>query len=69
MDITQVSYQITEAESGVCLKIWEPATKPQAAQPYSFMANYTVKSVLEAQRILQRYCGTGINVVLQQVGT
>jgi len=67
MNVTKVSYQIIEENEGVCLKIWEPPTDHQAPQPYSFMANYTVSSILEAQRILQRYCGTGVNVVLQQV--
>ncbi|MEO0540572.1 MAG: hypothetical protein AAFZ80_06875 [Cyanobacteria bacterium P01_A01_bin.105] len=66
MNVTQVNYEITEVKEGVYLKIWEPADSGRATQPYSFMANYTLNTVMEAQSVLQRYCSTGINVVLQQ---
>ena len=70
MSTHQVKYQITHGEDSVNLKIWElPAQPNKRLRPYSFMANYTVKTTSEAERILCRYFAEDSDLVMEQAST
>ena len=56
METQNVVFEITQSRRGINVKIWEPAPMDQEHhRPFSFVANYRVKSVVEAREILKEY--------------
>jgi hypothetical protein len=56
LDMSTVHYCLKPWVSGVTLEIWEPAAPTGSRQaPYYFLLSYALRSVSEAQQILDRY--------------
>ena len=51
-----IHYRVTAIETGVRLRLWEPASKTeQRVSPYLFMVNYVLATETEAKRVLNLY--------------
>ncbi|MEM6426998.1 MAG: hypothetical protein AAGF66_12550 [Cyanobacteria bacterium P01_H01_bin.119] len=51
-----IQYRIFPSNRGIKLSLWEPSRSNEyRPQPYSFMANYQLKSRAEAREVLQQY--------------